>query len=108
MAIGILSLILVIGFFVVYLAFLAPRPDLVFTSASDDEIRDVKRHLEDNGIEVYIKGMDMQRLHETAYDLVNPTLHVVHPEDRSRALELVDGLRSGSRRADRREGGHGI
>jgi hypothetical protein len=41
MAIGILSLILVIGFFVVYLAFLAPRPDLVFTSAADDEIRDV-------------------------------------------------------------------
>lgn len=89
MEFGIFALLLVIGFFLLYVFFFAPKSDLVFTSASDDEIRDMKRRLEDNGIEVYIKGMDMQRLHETAYDLVNPSLHVVRPEDREKALELI-------------------
>lgn len=93
MAYGIIVLILIIGFLIFYFVFLAPKPDLIFTSASEEEVRYVMRHLENNGIEVYIKGTDMQRFHETAYDLVNPTLHVVRPEDRHRALELVGNLK---------------
>ncbi|HWR67573.1 MAG TPA: hypothetical protein VN416_00995 [Desulfomonilia bacterium] len=89
MELGILAGILIVGFFVIFLLFFAPKSDLVFTSASDDEIRGLKHFLEDNGIEVYIKGMDMRNLHETAHDLVNPTLHVVRPEDRAKALELI-------------------
>lgn len=97
---GVLALILITGFFVLYFMFLAPKPDLVFTSASDEEVRTVKRYLEDNGIGVYTKGMDMQRLHETAHDLVTPSLHVLNPEDRSRALELVRAWKTGSRQVD--------
>jgi len=38
----------------------------------------------------------MQRLHETAYDLVNPSLHVVRPEDREKALELIRSFGKGT------------
>lgn len=93
MEIGILTLIIVIAFFIFYFLFLAPKSDLIFSSALDEEVRQMKHYLEGNGIEVYIKGMDMQRLHGTAYDLVNPTLHVVRPEDRPRALELIRQLK---------------
>lgn len=97
MAFGILVLILTTGFFILYFIFFVPKSDLVFTSVSDDEVRRMKHYLEDNGVEVYIKGMDMKHLHETAYDLVNPTLHVVHPEDRTKALELIRNLKGGTR-----------
>jgi len=96
MELGILAFILVLCFFLCYVFFFAPKSDLVFTSASEEEIRDMKRLLEDNGIEVYIKGMGMQRLHETAYDLVNPSLHVVRPEDREKALELIRSFGKGT------------
>lgn len=100
MVYGVLALILITGFFVLYLVLFAPKPDLVFTSTSDEEVRTVKRYLEDNGVEVYTKGMDMQLLHETAHDLVTPSLHVLNPGDRSRALELVRAWETGFSHAD--------
>lgn len=96
-------LIIGLGAFILLAAFTllkVPGSDMVFTSPDSAAVQDMKRYLEDNGIEVYIKGMDMQRLHETAYDLVNPTLHVVRLEDRPRAVRLVEEVKRGSKPAD--------
>lgn len=83
----------------------APGSDRVFTSASIEEIEEVRRHLEANGIAVYIKNMDMSRLIPSAHDLVNPTIHVVDPEERTRALALVGRWAAGKRLEGRTDGG---
>lgn len=89
MALGMIAGAAILAVFLLYVLFFSPKPDLVFSSPSDEDIRDMKRYLEDSGINVYVKGMDTRTLHETAHDLVNPTLHVVHTEDRPRALALI-------------------
>jgi hypothetical protein len=73
----ILGGLLAVGGLAWYLTRSAPSPDMVCSSSSEEELERFRGYLEDRGIATYLKNT--RRFHETQYDLVNPSLHVVSP-----------------------------
>lgn len=87
-----LAVILVIGIAVVLYLMLGasvPESDLIFSSASEEEIEDLRRYLHERGVPTYVKNMGVSRLIPSAHDLVNPSLHVVRIEDKKVCMDLT-------------------
>ncbi|HOS98135.1 MAG TPA: hypothetical protein PLR71_09100 [Deltaproteobacteria bacterium] len=78
------------GALVWYLTRGAPAPDMVCSSSSEEELERFRVYLEARGIATYLKNT--RRFHETQYDLVNPSLHVVSAADLEKARYLLRDL----------------
>ncbi len=70
-----------------------PAADLVFSCPRDEDAEEVRNLLQAHGIPSYVKNAGVSRLIPSAHDLVNPTVHVVHSQDRTRAREIIEDWR---------------
>jgi len=75
------------GFIFFYVIFRAPASDIVVSSDSIDDVNDAEKYLSENGIKTYTKNISEYR-NIMRYP-GHPSLHVINPEDRDRALQLL-------------------
>lgn len=81
------------GFIFYYVIFRAPGSDKVYSSDTEANVHQVKAFLDKNGIRTYIKSRSPYRL-KTYGGLANPSVHVLDPGDRERALFLIQHMSS--------------
>jgi hypothetical protein len=86
----ILGGLVIVGGLAWYLVRSAPPSDMVCSSSSEEELERFRGYLEARGIATYLKNT--RRFHETQYDLVNPSLHVVSAADLEQARNLLKHL----------------
>ena len=91
--------IIVVGLFfggpLFYLLVGTPSSDLVFSAAREADVHRVKAFLDSQGIRTYLKNDGIRRLHSPVLqssDMVDPSLHVVDPQDRRAAIRLIREL----------------
>ncbi|GEM_PF-6419567 len=67
-----------------------PHRDLIVQIPNEDDIESLREHLCNQGIPTYSKNMSSQGLiARRGGPLGEPSLHVVHQKDLSRAIELA-------------------
>jgi hypothetical protein len=71
-----------------YAIFQAPANDKIYSSDSEGDVTNMQRYLKANGIDTYIKSKSPYRLRSYG-GLANPSLHVLDPKERDRALNLI-------------------
>lgn len=86
-------LVLFFGFIFFYVIFRAPDTDIVVSSDSIDEVIDAKNYLSESGVKTYTKNISEYR-NIMRYP-GQPSLHVINPEDRNRALQLLRHRQAG-------------
>lgn len=79
------------GFIFYYVIFRAPATDKVYSSESESDVHDVQNFLEENGIRTYVKSKSPYRL-KSYGGLANPSLHVLDPKDKDKALRLIQTM----------------
>lgn len=89
MIIGIGIFIILLGVVLYFLLFHEPVPDMVFRSSSDNEINVVQKYLSENGIKTYVKNKDIRQLHSIYADIIDPSLHVLDPNEYKKAILLI-------------------
>ncbi len=77
-----------------YVIFRAPDSDMVFSSDSFDAVNDAETFLSNNGIKTYVKNMSEYR--NIMRYRGQPSLHVTNPEDRDKALQLLQRWQTGN------------
>jgi hypothetical protein len=86
---GLIGWCIFFGFIVYYIIFRAPDSDIVCTADTMAEIEDLKKYLAANKIITYTKNKpDYLMISDTIP--WTPSLHVLDPKDRDKAIKLIN------------------